>query len=135
MNEDESILILPLKSEPLSKDCTLNPKLGDTDAVVLPLDILNTSDDKADCGISNKPLPLPLNTDADIEPEKFDTLANTSNPLFGEIDAVTLPLNIFEVSKLESADIGISKRFLPLPLNDEPELIDIPPLTNKLPVN
>ena len=135
INEDESILILPLKSEPLSNDSTLKPKLGDTDAVVLPLDILNTSDDSADCGISNSPLPLPLNTDADIEPEKLDTSANTSNPLFGEIDAVTLPLNIFEVSKLESADIGISKRFLPLPLN-EPESKNTPaPLTNKLPLN
>ncbi|NDC22458.1 hypothetical protein EBZ57_03785 [bacterium] len=77
MNEDESILILPLKSEPLANDVTLNPKLGDTDAVTLPLDILNTSDDNADCGISNNPLPLPLNTDADIEPEKLEVAAKT----------------------------------------------------------
>ena len=91
MNEDESILMLPLKSEPISNDSTLNPKFGDTDAVTLPLDILNTSDDNADCGISNNPLPEPLNTDADIEPEKLDTSANTSNPLFGEIDAVAEP--------------------------------------------
>ena len=83
--------MLPLKSEPISNDSTLKPKFGDTDAVTLPLDILNTSDDNADCGISNNPLPDPLNTDADIEPEKFDVAANTSNPLSGEIDAVAEP--------------------------------------------
>ena len=121
--------------EPLCNDSTLNPNSGVTDAVTLPLTILNTSDDNAERGISNNPAPLPLNTDADIEPEKFDVDANTSNPLFGETDAVTLPLNILDVSKLESAEIGISNRFLPLPLN-EPEFKNTPaPLINKLPVN
>ena len=97
--------------------------------------ILNNSCERAENGIFVNPAPLPLNTDADIEPEKFDIAANTSNPLFGEIDAVTLPLNIFEVSKSESAEIGISNKFLPLPLN-EPEFKNIPaPLTNKLPLN
>ena len=71
MNDDESILILPLKSEPLSNDCTLNPKSGDTEAVTLPLAILTVSPDNADCGISNNPLPLPLNIDAVTLPITF----------------------------------------------------------------
>ena len=71
MKDDESILILPLKSEPLSNDATLNPKLGDTDAVTLPLAILTVSPDIADCGISNNPLPLPLYMDAVKLPSTF----------------------------------------------------------------
>ena len=68
MNDDESILMLPLKSEPLINDDTLNPVFGATDAVTLPLAILTVSPDIADCGISNNPLPLPLNTDAVTPP-------------------------------------------------------------------
>ena len=43
---------------------TLNPKSGATDAVTLPLAILTVSPDIAAIGISNNPLPLPLNIDA-----------------------------------------------------------------------
>ena len=71
MKDDESILILPLKSEPLSNDATLNPKLGATDAVTLPLAIRNASPVKFENGISNNPLPLPLNIDAVIFPSTF----------------------------------------------------------------
>ena len=39
---------------------TTNPSTGDIDAVAEPLAILLISNAKADCGISNKPLPLPL---------------------------------------------------------------------------
>ena len=135
MNEDESIKILPLNDEPLSKDSTINPKLGETEAVTLPLAILFNSSDKAENGISVKPAPLPLNTDADTEPEKFDTAANTSNPLSGEIDAVAEPLNIFERSKSDNADSGISNNLAPLP-EYEPEYNSILlPLTKIEPVN
>ncbi len=121
-NEPVSTLIYPpvtnkepVNCEPLSKDSTLNPSFGDTDAVTLPLAILFNSSDKAENGISNNPAPLPLNTDADTEPEKLDVAANTSNPLSGEIDAVADPLNIFERSKSANADSGISNNLAPLP--------------------
>ena len=55
-----SIIKLPLIVDPTSGDCTTNPLSGDTEAVTLPLAIRNTSWDNADCGISNKPAPLPL---------------------------------------------------------------------------
>ena len=58
----------PVNCEPLAKDCTLNPSLSDTEAVTLPLAILNTSSDKALLGILNNPPPSPLNKDADNEP-------------------------------------------------------------------
>ena len=58
----------PVNCEPLFKDCTLKPSLSDTDAVTLPLEILNTSSDNAERGILNNPLPSPLNKDADSEP-------------------------------------------------------------------
>ena len=50
---------LPVKVEPLSTDNTLNPSLGLTDAVTLPLAIRNTSSESAERGILNKPLPSP----------------------------------------------------------------------------
>ena len=71
MKDDESILILPLKSEPLTNDATLKPNTGDTDAVTLPLAILTVSPDIAAIGISNNPLPLPLNIDAVTFPITF----------------------------------------------------------------
>ena len=63
--------MLPLKSEPLTNDATLNPKSGLTDAVTLPLAILTVSPDIAAIGISNNPLPLPLNIDAVKLPSTF----------------------------------------------------------------
>ena len=43
---------------------TINPVSGAIDAVALPLAILTESSVIAERGISNKPLPLPLNIDA-----------------------------------------------------------------------
>ena len=67
-----------------------------------------------------------------VEPLSIEV---TTNPLFGDVDAVILPLNINEVSKSDIADLGILNNFSPLPLNAEPLFISIPPLTNKEPVN
>ena len=92
MKDDESILILPLKSEPLSNDDTLNPKSGLTDAVTLPLAILNTSCDNADIGISNNPLPLPVN-----------------------IEAVTLPITLVSPINFISAGTYIASTILIAP--------------------
>ena len=106
---------LPLNEDAVTVVLTTNPKFGEIDAVAEPLAIRNESPVKDENGISNNPLPLPLNTDADIEPEKFDTEANTSNPLSGEIDAVAEPEKILERSKSDSADNGISNNLAPLP--------------------
>ena len=51
---------LPLNVEPLATELTTNPKLGETDAVTLPLKIFDVSKSEiAATGISNKFLPLP----------------------------------------------------------------------------
>ena len=132
----------PLNCEPLSIEVTLNPSFGETDAVTLPLAILFNSSESAENGILNNPLPSPLYKDADIFPltnklpvNLLPTIGDvTTNPKLGVADAVTEPLNIFDVSKSEIAESGISNKFLPLPLN-EPLLKNIPaPLTNKLPL-
>ena len=63
--------ILPLNVEPLSSLSTTNPLSGDTEAVILPLAIkldTNTSSANAVLGISNNPLPLPLNIEAETFP-------------------------------------------------------------------
>ena len=49
----------PVNVEPLSTDNTLNPSLGLTDAVTLPLEIRNTSSDNAERGMLNNPPPSP----------------------------------------------------------------------------
>ena len=61
----------------------------------------------------------------------------TSNPLFGEIDAVAEPDLILVRSKSLRAETGISNNRSPLPEKDEPEVISIPlaPLTKREPVN
>ena len=61
----------------------------------------------------------------------------TSNPLFGEIDAVAEPDLILVRSKSLKAATGISNNLAPLPEKDEPEVNSIPlaPLTNNEPVN
>ena len=46
----------------------MNPKSGVTDAVTLPLAILNTSPTTAVIGISNKLLPLPLKNEPETTP-------------------------------------------------------------------
>ena len=56
------ISIEPVNSEPLSKDSTLNPNSGVTDAVTLPVDIdtaIKASGANAVLGISNNLAPLP----------------------------------------------------------------------------
>ena len=67
-NNEPLTLILPVNCEPVPKDSTLNPNTGDTDALMLPLAILNTSSDNAERGMSNNPLPLPLYIEAVILP-------------------------------------------------------------------
>ena len=54
-------------------------------------------------------------------------------PNSGVTDAVTEPLAILKGAK-ESADSGISNKFLPLPLNDEPLCSSIFPCANTLPL-
>ena len=81
----------------------MNPLLGDTDAVTLPLEIkvaTCASGVNAERGISNNPAPLPLKNeplDKTIFPKNFEPLAcdSTTNPKSGETEAVTLPLAIF----------------------------------------
>ena len=117
---DPNTFIEPVKCEPISTLSTTNPLLGDTDAVILPLAILNTSWDRADCGISNKPAPLPLKKLPDerntlpLNVEPLSTLS-TKNPLVGETEAVTLPLAIRNTS-WDNADCGILNNPSPLPL-------------------
>ena len=68
----------PVNSEPLSEDLTTNPKFGETDAVTLPLAINadnNASSVNAERGISNNPLPLPVNIEADT------LLLNSAEPV------------------------------------------------------
>ena len=131
--------ILPLNVEPLISLSTKKPLSGDTEAVTLPLAIRNTSWDKADCGISNKPAPLPLKNEPDdkkILPLNVEPLSSlsTTNPLSGETDAVILPLAIkLEINTSSAkADLGISNKPLPLPLNIEAETF---PAISTLPVN
>ena len=100
----------PVNCEPLPSDSTLNPKSGETEAVTLPLAILNESPLNADCGILNNPSPLPLKNplpdgivtlpSTDIEPLNVEPLSAefTTNPLLGETDAVTEPLAILNAS-------------------------------------
>ena len=104
---------------------TTNPLSGETDAVAEPLAILNASSVRADCGISNKPAPLPLNIDADTGNSNVENVF-TTNPSFGEIDAVAEPLLILLISNA-NADSGISVNPAPLPLNTD---ADTPLSTN-----
>ena len=108
---------LPVNVEPLNADSTINPKLGDTDAVTLPLAIRNTSSDNAERGISNNPLPLPLNIDAETGNWNVENVL-TTNPVLGAIEAVAEPLAILGESSV-MAERGISNNPLPLPLNIE----------------
>ena len=138
MNEPDAIKMLPLNVEPLAVDCTTNPNSSVTEAVTEPLAIKldkRASGVKAERGISNKPLPEPLNCDADTEPSKLAEVL-TTKPKLGEIDAVALPLAIKVLINASGvrAERGISNKFLPEPLNDEPELIRTLPLTRKLPL-
>ena len=127
----------------------MNPKLGATDAVTLPLEINAISNDNAERGISYKNLPLPLNDEpvsknippplinnepVNLEPNSADsTLKPTPS---GFTDAVTLPLEI----RFDTSD-GTFLKLLPSPKN-EPDIIDALtandftlPLTSIEPVN
>ena len=103
---------------------TTNPLFGEIDAVAEPLAIKfesNASSVKAERGISNKPLPLPVNIEADTEYSK-NAGAFTNKPVLGATDAVTLPLAIRNTS-LANADWGISNNPLPLPLNIDADTV------------
>ena len=93
------------------------------------------------------PLPSPSNNEADIEPLILTEPLNveplsidfTTNPLSGDTEAVTLPLFISvetsaSIASCESAVNGISNKSAPLPLNTEPLITLIPPLTNNEPL-
>ena len=138
MNEPDAIKMLPLNVEPLVVDLTTNPNASVTEAVTEPLAIKldnKASGVRAERGISNNPLPEPLNCDADTEPSKLADVL-TTKPKFGEIEAVALPLAIKVLINASGvkAERGISNKFLPEPLKNEPELIKILPLTFKLPL-
>ena len=115
-------------SSALLAPSNLNPNTGDTDAVTEPLainDESNASSVNALLGISNKSLPLPLNTEplcSFTSPIKSEPLSLdvTTNPFSASVDAVTEPLNINEVSKSTIAATGISNNLAPLPLKEEP---------------
>ena len=109
-----------------------NPVKGSAEAVTLPLATLYASVANADCGISNKPLPLPLKIDADIVLVK-NAGTFTLNPSTGDIDAVALPLNIFVESIAKLASV-ILERNLPSPIKNELLLIVTLPLTFTLPL-
>ena len=93
----------------------------------------------------NKPAPLPLNKDADklplisTEPVNSEPLSSdfTTNPKFGDTDAVTEPdlISVEIWASSVRAERGMLNNLAPLPLN-EPENNSIPlPLTNIEPVN
>ena len=132
IDTDPDILKLPVNCEPTSFDITANPKLGDTDAVTDPVAIFTacaTCSANADNGISNNPLPLPLNIDADTEKSNCAKVF-TERPLSGEIDAVAEPLDIkvaVNAGKLNNPppspinkDADILPVILTLPVNSEP---------------
>ena len=125
---------------------TTNPKLGETDAVTLPLVILLISNANADSGISNNPSPLPLKNPlpdgisifplAIKEPlnsEVTEPVPSTLKNPSVDKDAVTEPVVIrFERSASStSAVLGISNKSLPEPLNTEPLTNLISPSNNE----
>ena len=137
----------PVNCEPLPNDSTLNPNSFETDAVTEPLLIngdKSASGVNAALGILNKPAPLPLNIDAVTLPATYMDELNSAlfvpsnrNPYCGETDAVTEP-DVINADKRASgvkAALGISNKFLPLPLNDEPLLISMFPLTKSEELN
>jgi hypothetical protein len=105
---------LPLNEDAVIVVLTTNPKFGEIDAVALPLAIRDESPVKDENGISNNPLPLPLNIDAERGNWNVEKVF-TTNPVSGAIEAVAEPENIFERSKSDSADNGISNNLAPLP--------------------
>ena len=139
---DADTIKLPLVvilSSNLPVEFTSNPLLGSTDAVTEPLTILNASSVIADNGILNNDSPLPLKIDADTTPltsisPSIDADVFTINPKFGEIEALTEPLDILGESS-ESADCGILNKFSPLPLKDEPDVSVTLPLICIEPLN
>ena len=123
--EPDDNVTSPKKVEPLSIEVTTNPSLGVTEAVTLPLAILNASPVNAERGISNKSAPLPLKVEplsTLTSPKKVEPLSIevTTNPSSGVTEAVILPL-VINVDKSASsviADLGMLNKFAPLPLNE-----------------
>ena len=156
IKNDEDTLPLtttfPINVEPLSTELTTNPVFGATDAVTEPdlisVDI-NASDVKAERGISDNPLPLPLKNPLPVGIVIFPTVVTlplnveplsidiTKNPVSGVTDAVTLPLANTVVNNASGvkAERGIFDNPAPLPLkNPLPVGMVILPLTTILPL-
>ena len=70
-----------------------------------------------------------------VKSPSIDADVFTTKPSTGDTDAVTEPEVILVWSKSKIASAGISNKFLPLPLNEEPLINDIAPLTNSEPVS
>ena len=121
-------LILPVNSEPIPEDSTLNPLVESTDAVIEPVAILVAIWGGTVTLINLLPspskknaltLPLTLTLPVNWEPIP-DPVAGVStlNPKFGDTDAVTLPLDILGESPV-NAERGILYNPLPSPwIND-----------------
>ena len=155
LKEPVTNLISPKKVEPLSIDVTTRPSSGVTEAVTAPLTI--KFDKSASCvnaerGISNKSLPLPLNTEPlpkETPPlTKSDELnsalsvPSNLNPKLGSTDAVTLPLTINDDNNASGvkAAFGILNKSAPLPLNTEPDVnltspLKVEPLSTESTIN
>ena len=142
-------------TEPLSSILTgpllssiINPLSGVIDAVAEPLNILDVSiSEIAENGISNKSLPLPLNTEPlfnDTPPLTNNEELNSAlsvpsnlNPYSGLTDAVTEPLAIKFVKSASGAkaERGMLNNPSPLPLkNPLSDGMESTPLTNVEPL-
>ena len=121
---------LPLNIEPLAIEVTTNPLFGLTEAVTLPLAI-NVA---VKAGILNNWEPSPIKKDADtlpltttfpinLEPLSIEV---TTNPVLGETEAVTLPLDI-----KVAVNAGILINWEPSPIKNDADTL---PLTTTFPI-
>ena len=103
----------PVNSDPLSDDSTKNPLSGVTEALTLPLAILNASSVSADCGILNNPLPSPV-----ITPSTSNEFVTNTEPVNSCLLSKSLP-NVFEpddVITTESINVTLSSLAFIVPL-------------------
>ena len=92
------IITLPVNWEPLAADLTINPASTSVDAVTEPVAIIvatNASGVNAERGISNKPLPLPLNIEAVTLPPTLKLFNNSTEPVNCCLSVISSP-NMFE---------------------------------------
>ena len=87
--------IEPVNSEPLSADATINPLSESTEALTLPVAILNPSSANADNGILNNPLPSPLYKDAVTIPLTIREPVTSTEPVNSCLSTNSSP-NMFE---------------------------------------